>query len=355
MKDKINYDWILGILLALIICLAFLFVQSSVYQHSKSSIIDIVKLSNWESYVTNNTPEEKSLTLIAVGDIMLSRGVDYKMQRHGQEYPFEKVKDYLKTGDIVFGNLESPIYPGKHMPIDGFSFWARPGIEDQLTDTGFNILSLANNHMGNQGTHGVNYTVYSLNKKNIASVGAGRNLKSATTPAVIEKNGIKIAFLAYTDGAILPASYEATEYNAGVAYMDYADLSKDIAKAKEVADFVVVSMHAGTEYVYRPVDKQIQFARKAIDNGAEIVIGHHPHYIQDVEKYKEKYIFYSLGNFIFDQMWSTGTRQGMMAEIVINQNGVESYKLIPVIIDDYAQPSIVNEEEGAKILSNIVY
>jgi poly-gamma-glutamate synthesis protein (capsule biosynthesis protein) len=319
--------------------------------YDKSAAMDIFAIFKKE----NSDEKEKSIRLIAVGDIMLSRGVDLKMESKGKDYPFTNVAEYLKKGDIVFGNLESPIYPGDIMPIADTSFWARPGSEKYLKEAGFNILSLANNHMGNQGTYGVNYTVYSLNKKGILNAGAGRDKEKAVNPAIIEKNGIRIAFLAYTDGAIIPSSYEATEYSPGVAYMDHADLANDIKKAKELADFVIVSMHAGTEYVNRPDKKQIDFARKAIDSGAELVIGHHPHNIQDIEKYNGKYIFYSLGNFIFDQMWSEGTKEGVIADINITSKGVESYTLVPVRIDDYCQPNIVEGDEARNILSKIIY
>ncbi len=339
--------------LAVFVGLMFIFPDMNFLSYNKSSALDsfIVTLKSG----VPAPKESKTIKLIAVGDIMLSRGVDMKMEKNGQEYPFIKVKDYLKTGDIVFGNLESPIFPGEVMPVGSTVFWARPGIEKQLKDAGFNVMSLANNHMGNQGTFGVNYTVYSLTKEGILPSGGGRDAAKASAPAVIERNGIKIAFLSYTDGAIIPDSYEATEVNPGVVYMDHADLKGDIEKAKTLADFVIVSMHAGTEYVNRPIPKQISFAREAIDNGAEMVIGHHPHNIQDIEQYNGKYIFYSLGNFIFDQMWSEGTRQGMIAEIIINKEGVQSYHLTPIRIDDFCQPNMVDEEEGTTILSQIIH
>ncbi|MDD4409277.1 MAG: CapA family protein [Candidatus Pacebacteria bacterium] len=340
-------------LLLFLVCLLVFFPSLFMPQYNKSSVIDIFEMIT-ASNVQEVRQEDPSIKLIAVGDIMLSRGVDMEIQANDNGYPFSKVKDYLKTGDIVFGNFENPIFPGEVMPISGTTFWARPGSEIALRDAGFNVLSLANNHMGNQGSYGVNYTVYSLNKEGIKSIGAGRDKEKSLTPAIIEKNGIRAAFLAYTDGAIIPSSYEATEYNPGVAYMDDADLAGDIKKAREVADIVIISMHAGTEYTNRPEKKQISFARSAIDNGADLVIGHHPHNIQDLEKYKDKYIFYSLGNFIFDQDWSEGTMQGLIAEISISKKGVTSYHLTPVKISD-SQPNIITGEEGEKILSNIVY
>jgi poly-gamma-glutamate synthesis protein (capsule biosynthesis protein) len=275
------------------------------------------------------------------------------MAKKGNDYPFLKIKDYFNEGDIVFANLESPIFPGKIMPISGTAFWARPGLEKSLKENGFNVLSLSNNHMGNQGVIGVEYTLNSLKGVGILASGAGRDIEEAATPQVIVKKGLRFAFLSYTDGSIIPESYEASSNSAGVLYMDEARLKNDIASAKKVSDFVIISMHAGNEYVYRPVQKQISFAQKAIDDGADLIIGHHPHQIQDVEKYKGKYIFYSLGNFVFDQEWSIETRQGLIAEIYFNKSGVVDFNLTPVLISDYCQPDILNDSDAAKVFKNI--
>lgn len=351
-KNKINLD--VTICFGIIISFVFVIIYSDGHlSQGSASAADIILNTSQENIPTERA-NEPSVRLMAVGDIMLSRAVDAKMLINGTDYPFEKTKQFLNSGDIVFGNLESPIFPGEIMPSSSTVFWARPGIEKKLKESGFDVLSLANNHMGNQGSYGVNYTVHSLTKEGILTVGGGRDSDKAKAPAIIEKNGIRLAFLAYTDGSIIPDSYEASPYNPGVVYLETAKLSEDIKKAKEVADFVIVSMHTGTEYVYRPNKEQIDFARSAIDNGAELVIGQHPHSIQDVEEYKGKYIFYSLGNFIFDQMWSTQTREGMIAEINFSKQGVVSYNLIPVRIDDFAQPNSVDAKESEKILSNIV-
>ncbi|MFA6252107.1 MAG: CapA family protein [Candidatus Paceibacterota bacterium] len=316
-------------------------------KNNKASVVDIKSLRA----VSDSTVKE-SVKLIAVGDIMLSRAVNAKMVRHGDDYPFLKMKDYLGDGDIVFGNLESPIASGGPITNEGMVFRARPGVEKSIKNAGFNVLSVANNHMGNQGQDGVESTIKALQSLNIKTVGAGKG-EEASKPAIMEKNGLKFAFLAYTDGSIIPSSYEAKGNSYGVVYMDENRLKNDIESAKKEADFVIISMHAGIEYRYHPSASQINFAHKAVDNGADMVIGHHPHQIQDVEKYKGKYIFYSLGNFVFDQEWSRETKQGLFAEIYFNKDGVFDYNLTPILISDYAQPDIADEAMSVDVLKNI--
>jgi len=336
---------ITAVICVLLTCGAFFDVKNN-----KASVVDIESLKAISDSAMNGS--EKPVKLIVVGDIMLSRAVNFQMVRYGDDYPFLKMKDYLGDGDIVFGNLESPIALGGPILNEGMVFRARPGVEKSIKDAGFNVLSVANNHMGNQGQDGVQSTIKALQSLDIKTAGAGKG-KDASAPAIIEKNGLKFAFLAYTDGSIIPSSYEAKGNRYGVVYMDENRLKSDIKNAKKEADFVIVSMHAGIEYKYRPSTSQVNFAHKAIDSGADMVIGHHPHQIQDVEKYNGKYIFYSLGNFVFDQEWSKETKQGLFAEIYFNKGGVFDYNLTPILISNYAQPDIMDEDSAVYVLKNI--
>ena len=114
-------------------------------------------------------------------------------------------------------------------------------------------------------------------------------------------------------------------------------------------------MHSGTEYVNDPNKRQIEFAHNAIDFGADLIIGHHPHVVQTIEKYKDKYIFYSLGNFIFDQMWSQETKEGLIVKFIFEKNKNIQFSIIPIVIEDYSQPRLANEEESTKILKRLKY
>jgi len=291
-------------------------------------------------------------TLIAVGDIMLGRTVEEKIHKYQDyTYPFQETYQVTTTGDVVFGNLEAPLIDGPTVPAYNMVFRTDPQVTEGLTLGGFNVLSLANNHMKNYGDEGINKTIEQLETSDIKHVGAGSNAAGAREPAIVEVDEIKFGFLAYTDSSFTPASYEATDHRSGSPFMDIEQLIGDINTLKEKIDVIVVSMHAGNEYAPKPTQKQIDFAHAAIDNGAALVIGHHPHVLQPMEQYNDGYIIYSLGNFIFDQMWSETTRQGIIAKITFTDELIENVEFIPIKIYDYSQPRILTDNGEKKIIN----
>lgn len=294
-------------------------------------------------------PEKKAgadeVSLIAVGDLMLSRVVADKIRQHGPEYPFLQVKDWLKTGDVVFGNLESPLTPGRHIEPYEMIFRADPSVAASVRAAGFSIVSLANNHTPNFGNQGLLDTFANLAEQQIVYVGAGHNTAAANEPKYLTVRGLTFAWLAYNDRDVVPVAYEATSNTPGTAFMRPDTMIAAVRAAKTKADFVVVSMHAGDEYATAPNQSQITFAHAAIDAGAELVLGHHPHVIQPIEHYRGKYIFYSLGNFVFDQMQSPETRRGLAVKIFFDAAGVSHFEKHPVLINDYSQPKFVAETE----------
>jgi len=297
--------------------------------------------------------QEKQLTLMAFGDIMLSRNVAGKMKTNGNDYPFLKVRDTLKTADIVFANLENPITPGPEIKTGQMMFHANPGSEQALKDAGVSIVSLANNHTPNFGANGLTDTVKYLDSIGIEHVGAGKNAQDASKAVFTTTNGLKIAWLAYNSPDVVPKSYAASANHAGTNFMDLERMISAVKEARARADLVIVSMHAGTEYKTSPNKTQKEFAHAAIDTGAEMVIGHHPHVVQTMEEYKGKFIFYSLGNFVFDQMWSRETREGLGLKITLTKDGVQDVSFLPLIIDDYAQPHFVRGKEAEKIIKHL--
>lgn len=306
-------------------------------------------LVNPKTILTTTTTKPAEVSFLAVGDIMLSRGVAYKIGKHTPEYPFEKTKDILWKSDLVFGNLEGPILEGRTIQNNEMVFRIDPNLVSTLSGNNFGILSLANNHIPNFDEEGIKSTITKLGYQNIYTVGAGKG-EEAYQPTIINVKGIRIAFLAYTDPIMVPVSYGASEEHYGTAFMDSSRLDKDITSAKEKADLVIVYMHAGEEYETKPTSRQTKFARAAIDSGAHLVIGSHAHIVQSVEKYKDKYIVYGLGNFIFDQMFSLQTRQGVMAKFILTKEGVKSLDFTPFLINDYCQPTPVVGADATKIL-----
>ena len=296
----------------------------------------------------------EEVSLVTVGDISYSRGVERIVRKQNNiNYPFLKIQDYLKSANLVFGNLETPITQGPEIPDFEMIFRSNPGTEQALKQAGFSILSLANNHTLNFGEKGLKDTFNFLENTGIKYVGAGQNEQEACQPVYIEKKGIKFALLAYNDTDVVPAYYEASANRAGTAFMRIDKMAEAIKGAKQKTDFVIVSMHAGIEYAGKPNNSQINFAHAAIDAGADLVIGHHPHVVQTVEKYKGKFIFYSLGNFVFDQPQSEETKEGLAVKIYFAKNRINKISLLPVVMENLAQPRIANNNVADKILQRL--
>ncbi|HSR89111.1 MAG TPA: CapA family protein [Candidatus Udaeobacter sp.] len=294
------------------------------------------------------------VSLIAVGDIMLSRTVASKIKyRNDINYPFLKISNFLKEADITFGNLENPITSGPIIMPYEMTLRANPGVENALKNSGFDIVSLANNHTPNFGEQGIIDTISYLDSAGILHIGAGQNSIEANQPVYITRQGITFAFLAYNDTDVVPPYYEAAKNRAGTAFMRSEKMVEAIKQAKQKADFVIISMHAGKEYTTKPNKSQTNFAHKAIDAGAELIIGHHPHVIQSIEKYKGKYILYSLGNFVFDQTQPAETKQGLAVKIFFDKTGVSLILPFPISIEDLSQPKLLENNEAAKIIEKI--
>lgn len=296
------------------------------------------------------TTEPKETTLIFGGDVMLSRTVGQKMEKYRDyTWPFKKIYSLLSGTDITVVNLESPLtYSGKYfVPSGSFSFNADPRSLQGLILAGIDLAALANNHFGNQGVSGMRDTFKILQEKGIAFVGAENNSTEAHLPALIEKNGVTFSFFNYGYPEDL---YVANSSTPGIANMNIAEMKKDVKLAKQKSDVVIVMMHAGIEYVNKPNSQQKEFARGAIDAGADLVIGHHPHWVQITEIYQGKPIIYSLGNLVFDQMWSTETQQGALAKVIFQDNLISSIEIIPIRIKDYGQPEIISDEKEKKAI-----
>lgn len=264
------------------------------------------------------TPTPKpEFRMIFVGDIMLSRSVGERIKKtRDYRYPFLNVADFLNNAAITVGNLEGPISDRGRDMGSKYSFRADPKVVQGLDYAGFKVLSVANNHIWDYGPDAFSDTLRHLRDAGMDYVGGGYDFEQAHGGVIKEVNGTKIAFLSYTD--LLPKSASATN-QPGVAYLDMVQMAKDIGAKKREADLVVVSFHFGEEYKTTHNLKQAQIARTAIDAGASLVIGHHPHVVEDVERYKGGYIAYSLGNFVFDQNFSERTMNGLA--LVVNVSG----------------------------------
>jgi len=243
-----------------------------------------------------------------------------------------------------------------------------------LSEAGFHVVSLANNHIMDYGPEGMLQTIELLDSKHIVHSGAGRNLAEARKPAIVERDGLRVAFLSYT--SVFIPSFPATENRAGVAafrveaaylphpraleqpgitptvltFPDQDDLSavlQDIRNAKANADIVVIAWHWGVSHGHRKrVSYQMEVGRACIDAGADLIVGHHPHAPLGVEVYKKGVICYSIGNFIF---WSGRDpnayhdQKSLMLDCEIDKNGFQKIAICPVQMTSKYQPEIIHE------------
>lgn len=264
-----------------------------------------------------------SLTLLAVGDVMVGRAVGGMALEHTPDYPFEKVAGTSQGADLVFGNLECAVTARDFAVHKAYRLRADPKVVPALVAAGFDVLSLANNHTMDCGKLGLMETISSLHGAGILTVGAGENAVEARKPALAEIRGLKVAFLAFTD---VPDGS-----GAFIARGDSTEIVEAVALAKKQADLVVISFHWGEEYATAPLDHQRKLAHAVVDAGACLVIGHHPHVIEGVERYKRGLIAYSLGNFVFDQHEERGKR-GLVLACELSVLGAGKAALAPVVI-----------------------
>jgi poly-gamma-glutamate synthesis protein (capsule biosynthesis protein) len=264
--------------------------------------------------------------LIFAGDVMLGRSVNTRMIKYSDySWPFRKITSLLSEADLTMVNLESPFRTGRKPTDKGMIFCADPRSAEGLLSAGIDIVNLANNHINNQGQEGIDETGKVLSQAGIASVGQNK-------PYFVTIKNTKIAFLGFTD--IASGSLE-------ISTASPENIKSQISEAKKVFDLVIATFHWGNEYSPRSLHQQ-ELARLAIDSGADVVIGHHPHWVQEYEEYKGKPIYYSLGNLVFDQMWSEETRKGLVVRLTFSGNQLVNKEEIPTKIFDYGQPNLVN-------------
>lgn len=285
----------------------------------------------------------RPITLTFVGDIMMDRGVERSIDKNFlNDFVkfFEPTNTFLSASDITFGNLEGPVTDKGKDSGSRFSFQMNPIILPGLKNAGFDIVSFANNHVGDRGLVGFSDTISRLNENDILFTGAGKNKTEAENPKIITVRGVKIGFLGFTD--VGPTWLQANETTAGTLILANPRLETIIKNAKKQTDILVVSIHWGEEY--KPANtRQKTFAHKIIDWGADTIIGHHPHVIEETEWYKGKFIAYSLGNFIFDQYFSKETMRGLSVVMTIDKNNKITVEQHVVEMNKKYQPSVIRK------------
>lgn len=305
--------------------------------------VEEIHISTPEQIIEPTVPDVKQVRMIAVGDMMLDRTVYlYTLGAKDFYFPFQKIGDFLQSADISVGNVEGPITnfvsvangEGSQRLVFTFS----PKFVGPL-ETYFDVVSLANNHMLNFGEKGLAQAREFLASSTLGYFGDPLN-RLGNISTIVEKNGIRFAFIGF---------HELVETG-------FDNVLSEIEDLEDQVDLTIVYPHWGYEYVTtNPSNPQRTEAHALIDAGADLIIGTHPHVIQPIEIYKEKLIFYSLGNFVFDQYFSEETQQGLALDFAFEKVGAEKIdfevKLVPIRISEKSQPYIALSPEKEAILN----
>ena len=263
----------------------------------------------------------RDVEIILTGDIMLGRTVMSKsLDSDDPTYPFKKVAGKLAEADFVFVNLENPIIENCPGTSTGLKFCTDPKLIEGLKLAEVDVVTLANNHAGDYGKGGIEKTVKFLKEEGIEAVGLG-NL------VIKEKKGIKFGFLGFNFVSKSPKDEDF----------------KLISDSNKKVDILIVGVHWGEEYQDKANKFQREWAKMLVEKGADVVVGHHPHFVQDSESIEGKPVYYSLGNFVFDQMWSEKTRQGLTLKLIYRNGQLVKIEELPIYMSSWAQPEFVEK------------
>ena len=277
----------------------------------------------------------QDIRMVFVGDVMLA-DTPGKLIRTGKD-PFRYFGTELRDADLTIGNLECVI-SAKGRAIDKPYTFRAPKRALPLLKKYFSAVSVANNHTGDFGKAAFADMLDTLDKHEIPFFGGGRHLRDAHQPFIREIKGKRIGILAYN--GFFPRSFEASDKTPGSAWLDEDFVMHDIRHAKQQlgVDFLIVYPHWGWEYQKLASPRQREMARLMIDNGADAVVGGHPHVTQDIEVYKGKPVFYSLGNFVFDGFNDEDTRTGWLLSMKLSADGLLDWQLLEAKIDRLGVP-----------------
>jgi len=279
------------------------------------------------------------LTLVFAGDIMLARQIGNIMEeKNDWQHPFYYVRNIIADADIAFANLESVIATTGTSVGSIYSFRADPRSLKGLSYAGFDVLSVANNHAWDYGPDALKESLLFLKSSGIDYVGGGFDYEEAHNPVIKEIDGTKIAYIGYTN--LIPRGVTTQSSKPALAYLDLEQTLLDIDHIQKEADIVIVSLHWGEEYQTHSNELQQRIGRALINAGANIIIGHHPHVPQEVERYNGGYIAYSVGNLIFDQNFGEGTERGLVVRAIVEGDRVSALEEIPVQFNLSFQPFV---------------
>lgn len=308
---------------------------------------------------TPSPPATRTTTVTVVGDVMLGRRVGRSLADGDPGRVFAPTRQRLARADVTIGTLESTLSRLGPPTQGGDSFAASPRMLGPLRAAGFDVLSLANNHVGDYGVRSLLDTVRRVRGAGLAPVGAGADAAEAWRPAVVERDGVRIGIVAFNAIGETPRAGASSPGAASVAMpprtgpLSTADLNRArraVAELRRTVDIVLAMPHWGQQYTHRPVAAQRRVGRVLVEAGASAVIGGHPHWVQKVEVRRRTPIVHSLGNFVFDMDWERQVREGVALELSFREADLTSAKLAPYRIGDDFTPRWVSGAAARQIL-----
>jgi poly-gamma-glutamate synthesis protein (capsule biosynthesis protein) len=272
--------------------------------------------------------ESRRFSILFIGDILLVNELEKKIVKNGLDYPFKKIKKYIHRFDFVAGNLEAPI-TDRGLAATGkpYAFRVLPEHAVCLNDLKLDVCTLANNHIMDYETEGLIDTMKYLDRLGISRTGAGLTIADSRKPALLRFGATEICILAYNERP--PSEFSATDHQAGSNPMNMEYISEDIETYKSASNIVIVSLHWGIEQTIIPQPYQQKLAHKIIDFGADAIVGHHPHWPQGIELYKNRPIIYSLGNFI-NGYSNLIEKDNIMAALHYKNTSLHAIQIVPI-------------------------
>lgn len=279
--------------------------------------------------------QASDIKILFVGDVMLD-GLPGKYIGQGKD-PFSQFSEVFERADIKIGNLECVVGTTGTAEDKPYTFRARPAVVPLLKKY-FSAVSVANNHTGDFGPKAFSSMLDLFDAAGLKYFGGGKDLRAALEPALFDVRGKRIAVLGYD--FFFPRSFEALDDRPGTAWGENDYVVASIKRAKEFykADIVITYPHWGWEYEKIASPRERKLAHLMLDSGADAVIGGHPHVTQNIEVYKGKPIFYSLGNFIFDGFDDPETTTGWLLELSIRTDSTLGWTLHRARLDDEGIP-----------------
>jgi poly-gamma-glutamate synthesis protein (capsule biosynthesis protein) len=311
-----------------------------VNENGEYRVYPAISLDNSLRIQEQTQKQKGELVMRVTGDVAPVRVADMQLRKKGMGYAFggDGISEILNDADLTLVNLEAPLVQNCPATNIGMIFCGLPDFAFEMKKAGIDLVGLANNHSGNYGMKGLEETKKVLNQSGLEYI-------DELKPVYVYIGGVKIGFLAL---------------NAVGKVLNRGDVESVLAQMRDSAEIIVVTVHWGKEYALVPTfapgiapEDPIILGRWLVDQGVDLVVGHHPHVVQGVEIYKEGFIAYSHGNFIFDQEWSKETKQGVIGNYVFFETKLVDVYFTPIVIEDWVRPRVANNLEAVEIMDRM--